>query len=144
MFVAARQLLLVVFSSPFGLHNRMRRPFVKRLSQKVRIRLTAMCGSRVAALPDHRCDPGISLDLGGAIETLTLGSQCCDQAWSQSIPGAGQRIEEGKIGVRPGELLDPFLTSGNVLLQVLDYRTAACTIRTLDWITALSCVAVTD
>ena len=76
---------------------------------------------RIAALADDWCNASISLDLGGALEALALGSQSCNQPGDQCFAGSRQRIEHRKIGVRFSELRDPLLTSGDILLQPLDY-----------------------
>src|SRR6202166_38881 len=97
--LAALALLLVVGACPNRLRNRVSRPFVKTLPQKLGTRPAKMYPFLFPTALRHRGNAAVLLYLFRTAITIALGAQCRHQTWRHCRSGSRKRLENEKIGM---------------------------------------------
>src|ERR1039458_7129163 len=98
---------LIVDARPVAEADRMAGPFVKRLAEKPRTSPSGVNPYALAAPLQNRGDATEFLHIGRRGVTLTQRSEGGQQARRQGRTRPRERIEDRKVGMRPGDLLDP-------------------------------------
>ncbi len=100
MPLASLPLLLIIAARPWRVSNRMSRPFVKALPQKLRTGPTKMDPLLFPASFRYRRDPTVALHFRRIGVTLPLRAKRRQQARRQHRPRSWQRLKDKKIRMR--------------------------------------------
>src|SRR5215813_321600 len=113
-------LLLVVGPSPHRLRNRVTRPFVKALSQKLRTGPAEMHPLPFPAPLRHRRDPTVGLQFGGAAVTISWRAKGSQQPRCHPRARSRQRVKNEIIRMLGGRFFNLPVQLRNALEQTAD------------------------
>src|SRR5215472_8788361 len=99
VFLTSLALLLVVRTRPNRLRNRVSRPFVKTLPQKLGTRPADVHPFLLAAALRYRSNSAVFLHLVRTSKPISLRAHSRQQARRQCCPSSRQRLDNEKIGM---------------------------------------------